>query len=199
MATDNELQQFEIWQKKWDDAAASFAKEFADQVTPQKEEEPLSVSWLTNTPLERDYGPKEVEENPDWHDIYYRSQNIDGLITEGQIEFSKGAEKPKANFGAFTPTKRNPTSQDTTGPDGLEPGGINGKHVAVTPNWSDSDDLRELDDIKRRIEHLERKQHETEVQSEKPASKMIKELASLRDRVRKLSEKINGEPETDQT
>jgi polyhydroxyalkanoate synthesis regulator phasin len=46
---------------------------------------------------------------------------------------------------------------------------------------------------------MERKHHKEEVMSEKPASGLKKQLESLRDRVQKLSEKINRAPEVDVT
>ncbi len=182
-----ELTQFEQWQKKWDLAAQEYAKEYTDSVSKS--------SWLTNTPSERDYQEKELDTDPSWNDIYYRSQEISGLLTEADIKGSKGETKPIPSFGGFTPTKTNPTQQSTIGPDGEDPDG----GIRVTPNWSDGEDLRELDDIKRRLEAMERKHHEAEVKTEAPANDLKKQLESLRDRIKKLSEKINREPETDVT
>lgn len=195
MFTEKERAQFEQWQKQWDQAAEQFAKEFTDNLAKNKEpEKQPKTSWLTNTPMERDYQPAEVEEDPSWRDIYYRSQNIDGLLTDA-VNYGKGETKPTPSFGGFTPTKTNPITQSSTGADQQDANG----GVRVTPNWSDSEDLRELDDIKRRIEQMERKCHEHEVKSEKPSSGLKKQLESLRDRVSKLSEKINREPIVDVT
>lgn len=197
MFTDNDRNQFEDWQKKWDAASEKIAKEFAEDLA-KKGQKPATqqppTSWLTNTPMERDVQPQraELEEEPTWRDIFYRSQNIGGLINE--VKYDKGETKPTASFGGFTPTKTNPTQQSTIGPDGLA---SDGNGVRVTPNWSDGEDLRELDDIKRRIETMERKHHKEEVMSEKPAVSLKKQLESLRDRVQKLSEKINRSPEVD--
>lgn len=193
--TDKERAQFDHWQKQWDVASAQFAKDFAEELAKTQPQQQPPTSWLTNTPLDRDYQEKEPEGDPSWHDIYARSQNIDGLLTEADARGSKGEKKPEPSFGGFTPTKTNPTQQSTIGPDGLDPDG----GVRVTPNWSDSDDLRELDDIKRRIEAMERKCHAEEFKSEKPSGKLRQQLESLRDRVQKLSEKINRTPEVDVT
>lgn len=198
MMTDKERAQFANWQTQWDNASAQFAKDFAEEMakTAQKQpEQQPSTSWLTNTPMDRDYEDKGIEGDLSWRDIYDRSQNIDGLLTESGVKYSKGETKPSPSFGGFTPTKTNPTQQSTIGPDGVAPEG----GVRVTPNWSDGADLRELDDIKRRLESLERKHHDEEVRSEKPSGGLQKQLESLRDRVRKLSEKINREPTTDVT
>lgn len=198
MFTDNERNQFEDWQRKWDAASEQMSKDYAEEMAKkgQKKAEQPSTSWLTNAPMERDYKDnKEIDAEPTWRDIFYRSQQISGLITEDQVKYSDGEKKPDASFGGFTPTKTNPTTQSSTGPDGVAPDG----GVRVTKNWSDSEDLRELDDIKRRVEQMERKHHEAEVMSEKPAGGLKKQLESLRDRIHKLSEKINREPEVDVT
>lgn len=197
MFNESEQAQFEDWQKKWDAASEKMAKSFAEDLA-KKGQKPAAqqpaTSWLTNTPMDRDYKQsQEIEEEPSWRDIYYRSQNIGGLFTEAQVKYDKGETKPTASFGGFTPTKTNPTTQSSVGPDGVGPDG----HTRVTPNWSDGEDLRELDDIKRRLEMMERKHHKEEVMSEKPASGLKKQLESLRDRVQKLSEKINRSPEVD--
>lgn len=197
MFNESEQAQFEDWQKKWDAASEQMAKDFAEDLAKKGQkpaQEQPATSWLTNTPMDRDYKQsQEIEEEPSWRDIYYRSQNIGGLITEAGVKFDKGETKPNVSFGGFTPTKTNPTTQSSVGPDGVGPDG----HVRVTPNWSDGDDLRELDDIKRRLETMERKHHKEEVMSEKPAGGLKKQLESLRDRVQKLSEKINRSPEVD--
>jgi len=199
MFTDNERNQFEDWQKKWDAASEQMSKDYANEMAKkgQKKAEQPSTSWLTNTPMEKDYKDNnQIDSDPMWRDIFYRSQQISGglitedQITEDQVKYSDGEKKPDASFGGFTPTKTNPTTQSSVGPDG---------GVRVTKNWSDSEDLRELDDIKRRVEQMERKHHEAEVQSEKSAGGLKKQLESLRDRIHKLSEKINREPEVDVT
>src|SRR5579864_5538722 len=107
MFTEHDREQFEKWQKQWDAAADQFAKEYAETLAKdyhKAKEEPLPISWLTNTPMERDYEEKPVEDEPTWRDIYYRSQNIDGLITDS-VQYDNGPPKPQAGFGAFTPTK----------------------------------------------------------------------------------------------
>jgi len=190
--TDKERSQFEQWQKQWDLASKQFAKDYADDLANKEEEKQPETSWLTNTPLDRDYKEPELEADPAWRDIL--SQGGDDLLTE-KMNYAKGEKPPVPSFGGFTPTKTNPTQQSTLGADQEDPAG----GVRVTPNWSDGEDLRELDDIKRRIEAMERKCHSDEVKNEKPSSSLRKQLESLRDRVSKLSEKINLGVATDVT
>jgi len=179
---------FEKWQKLWDDSAEKFAKESVEAMVKANQKPPISTSWLTNTPMDRDYEEPSNDE-PSWYDIYNRSQDIDGIITDA-VKYDQGETKPQANYGAFTPTKTNPTTQSSTGPD---------QQLRVTKNWIDSEELRELDDIKRNLEEMERKHHAAEVTTEKPATELKKQMESLRDRIQKLSEKINRSPETDVT
>ena len=69
----------------------------------------------------------------------------------------------------------------------------------MTQNWgAGGEDLNELDQIKRDVEELERKHHRAEVYGE-PSSSLKSELKGLRDRVKKLSEKINRGIDTDVT
>lgn len=190
--TDKEMADFDKWQKLWDNSAEQLSKEYTNQLVQNQQ---VATSWLTNSPLDRDYQATndDIESDVSWRDIFDRSQDIDDLI----LEEYKGDKKPQAHFGAFTPTKTNPTQQSSTGQDGVDPTKDGG--IRVTPNWSDSEDLRELDEIKRRLEALERKHHESEVKSEKSEPSLRKQLESLRGMVSKLSEKINIGPEVDVT
>ena len=87
---------FEKWQRQWDAAAEQFAKESANELaaTARKQHDnQLQTSFFTDTPMDRDYQEPPLEDELSWHDIYARSQNIDGLITDS-VEYTKGAEKP---------------------------------------------------------------------------------------------------------
>lgn len=205
MSRETDRDNFEKWQQAWDIAAVEFAKEAAEDMARNPPTPHPAMSYFTGTPNDQDYNPSagldslNLGGDLSWGDIYARSQDLhglddgDGLLTDN-IKYDKGAEKPKANYGAFTPTKTNPTQQRSTGPDGERD---DGQGIRVTDNWSDGDTLRELDEIKRRVEEMERKHHREQVLNGK--SGLRSQLESLRDRVRKLSEKINREPETDVT
>lgn len=185
------------WLNAWDKAAADFAQQAANELAqsgnaPPPEQPVKKASWLVGgAPMDGDWygngqdqGDFSAQAEPDWQDIYNRSQDLHGLITD--------SVENKPAWGAPTPTKTNPTRQDTTGPDqGYGPG------VPVTKNWSDGDDLRELDDIKRRVEAMERKYHAEDVNG--GGSALKKQLESLRDQINTLSEKINRLPKNDVT
>ncbi len=194
MSRETDKDNFEKWQQAWDKAAVEFAKEAADQLA--KAPPHPAMSYFTGTPTDtnfQDDSTGELEDDLSWGEIMARSANLHGLLTD-DVKYDDGPAKPQANFGAFTPTKTNPTQQASTGTDQERD---DGEGIRVTKNWSDSEDLRELDEIKRRVEEMERKHHEQEVLSGK--SSLKKQLESLRDRVKKLSEKINREPEVDVT
>ena len=184
-------EEFQKWQDQWDLAAKQFAKESTSELTANLETEKKQSKtsfFAPNTPFDSEISDNEPEIEPSWQDIYAKSMDLSNLI----VDWDNGETKPKANFGAFTPTNTNPTQQSSTGPDGVGPDG----HVRVTKNFSDSPELRELDELKRRVEKMEREHHESEAQG---GSGILGELENLRDRINKLSEKINKEPEVDVT
>jgi len=180
MTKDEARENFEKWQAAWDKASVEFAKESAEQMA--KAPQQPSVSFFTGMPNDN-YKQPEFEGDPDWNAIWRANM---GLLTD-DTKYSDGETKPQAAFGAFTPTKTNPTTQSSTGSD---------QDLRVTKNWSDGPELRELDEIKRRLEELERKHHEDQVNGK---AGLKAQLESLRDRVHKLSEKINRNPEVDVT
>jgi predicted RNase H-like nuclease (RuvC/YqgF family) len=189
--------EFETWMQKWDAAAADFAKESADALAASKkrEREQPQPSYFVNSPL--DYQNQELEAEPSWIDIFNRSQTFgDGDLINDAVQYSRGQEKPKQNFGAYTPTHTNPTQQSTLGPDQEdERTGL----TRVSQNWGGGgEDLDELDRIKRAVEQLERKHHQAEVRGEQSRA-FREELRGLRDRVKSLSQKINLGTDTDPT
>lgn len=191
--SDKDQEDFETWQKQWDIASEQFAKEFAGKMHT-KPEQP-QASWFTGAPSDQNYQEKDFEADPDWVNIYNGSYDHEGVINESQVKYDKGEKKPTIAFGGFTPTKTNPTQQSSIGSDAVDEDG----NLRVTSNWTDSPDLKELEDIKVQIEKLERKHHSDEVTTEKPSSKLESEIKSLRSRIRSLSEKINRSPEVDVT
>ena len=183
-------EEFSKWQAQWDLASEQFAKEAESQMSATFKPEPKASSFFApNTPFHKEEPQKELEAEPSWQDIYAKSMNLDNLI----VDWDTGETKPKANFGAFTPTKTNPTSQASVGSD-ASPSPTD--PMRVTRNFSDGPEMRELDEMKRKIETMERKHHESEAQG---GSGILKELESLRSRIEALSEKINKDPEVDVT
>lgn len=184
-------EEFNKWQSQWDAASQQFAKDAINQleVAGKSVEKTKPTSFFNNAPLDTDYKEKPLESEPSWQDIYRRSMDLSNLV----VDWNNGETKPIANYGAFTPTKTNPTQQSSTGSDAspapTEP-------VRVARNYSDGPELRELDELKRKVEEMERKHHKAEVDG---SAGMLKELQSLRDRIEKLSEKINNHPEVDVT
>lgn len=60
----------------------------------------------------------------------------------------------------------------------------------VTNNFSDGKELRELDELKRKMEEVERKYHSAEVRGDKNKNKISKELEGIKKKVEELSQKI---------
>lgn len=84
---------------------------------------------------------------------------------------------------AKSTSSSNPVKLTTTGPD---------QDLTVTPNFSDGKELRELHDLKLKIEDLERKFHEAEVKNNsKKENSLNKEIASIRNKIEELSNSLN--------
>lgn len=181
---------FAKWLDQWDKVSEQFAKDYADQLAaaPKK-----SSSFFTDIPLDVD--PTQ-ESDPSWNDIYARAVELDysqeNLITE--IDQDSTGDSGEVKFGGRPPTKSNPIHYASAGNDQEGDDG----HTRVTKNFSDGNELRELDDIRRRLEEMERKFHADDVLAKKTES-IKKELNSLRERAKKLSQEINSEPLNDVT
>jgi phage shock protein A len=70
-------------------------------------------------------------------------------------------------------------------------------HVRVSNNFSDGKELLELDDVKRRVEKMERDFHASDILHKPNRAKLESQLNDLRDRVKKLSQKLVSDPQKD--
>jgi hypothetical protein len=196
----------EKWLAKWDQAQIEIDAE-RPQVAPEPQPR---TSYFNDLPAENDYEDQSSEAGQDWYDLYQRSVEIDyskddNLLTDGvsvQYAGTEGygketvATKPPTGTGNKVYTQ-NPIHFASAGQD---QGDDKDGRVRVTKNWSDGDEIRELDDVKRRVEALERKFHEADVLKKKAEkSKLQTELTNLRDRVRKLCEKLVPSAQEDLT
>lgn len=179
---------FNKWLAAWDKASEQIAKEFAEEQKNPKPQPELSFS-----------SEDKDDSDPSWHDIYMRAQQINTITDNSEllseIDWDRGEKGGEVRWGGRPPTKSNPISYASVGQD-QSPRPY--KPLRVSDNWADGDDLRELDEIKRRVEQLERKHHTAEVK-DKESDGLKKELEGLRTRIEELSEKINCEPEVDVT
>ena len=186
---------FEKWLKQWDAAQIEIAAE-----QPQRPAEPQPrTSFFNNQPSEFDYEDNANDSHDDWLDMYQKSMEIptssEELLTDSVMQYQTG--------GAGLPVYGNPvpsTKPDTgTGKKvylqnpihfasaGKDQGDDCTDRVRVTDNWSDGEDLRELDDVKRRVEAMERRVHAADVfNKNSERAKLQTELTDLRIRVRKL-------------
>lgn len=204
----DDRENFEKWMKQWAEAEKQMAQEAGKEVP---EPEPLRTSYFTGTPAEQDFvDNSDNSSNDDWHDIYRRAMEIDytkeTLITDSTNSVNvayagsegyglqSGVDKPKLSKEGKKAYVNNPIHFASVGNDQEDDEG----HVRVTGNFSDGKEIRELDEIKRRVEEMERKFHEADVLNKKTErSKLQNELKKLRDRVKQLSEKMVSDPQSD--
>lgn len=200
---------FEKWIAQW----AAAEKELAAEARKISEPEPpLRTSFYTGTPASQDYEESDEGQSDDWGAIWQRAMQMDGENQENLLTDSTDSSVNVAYAGSegygkqYIPTvnekgggkkayTNNPINFASAGNDAEGDDG----HVRVTKNWSNGDDLLELADVKRRVEEMERKFHDSDVLKKKDRSKLESELNNLRDRVKKLSERLTSNPRDDLT
>jgi Mg2+ and Co2+ transporter CorA len=193
---------FEKWLAQWDAAQTDIANELKNR--PPQEEVPVRTSFFNDAPSDHDLDGMEDGPDQDWFNLYHRAMEIDykdDLITDsvnvaymGSEGFGKHIEPGKTATGGKKVYTNNPIHFSSVGNDQEDETG----RTRVTKNWNDGDELRELDEIKKSVEQLERKFHEADVlKKTSERSKIQTQLESLRERVKKLSEKLTSDPQQD--
>lgn len=185
---------FEKWMAQW----AQAEKEIAEEESKKVVEQPRT-SFFTNSPSAEDFAASE-EGSDDWRDIYQRAMEVD--YSEDSLLTDSVAYAGEEGFGKQIPLGTPPSPGGkkvfTNQPVHFSSVGTD-QDMRVTDNWSDGKELLELDEMKRKIEEMERRFHESDVLNKGDRSKIQSELDSLRSRVEKLSEKISSNPQKDLT
>ena|SRR5579859_3339787 len=190
--------EFETWIAQWDKAQEEIAQE--KKLSQPVEPTPVRTSFFNNLPSEQDFDDDNGEESTDdWNDIYQRAVEIDysnnNLLTDDvNIQYAGtegyGKETVKTNPPPGGNGKKvytqNPVHFASAGKDQEGPDG----HVRVSNNFSDGEDLLELDALRRHLEAMERKFHEADILKKTEKSNLQTELKGIRERVQKLSEKL---------
>jgi hypothetical protein len=199
---------FEKWMQQWAAASEEIAKE-TPNVAPSQPE-PNRASYFTGTPAEYDFvdNTEDGSGGDDWLNIYQRAMEIDysqgdNLITDaanvaymGDEGYGKQIVQGTSSSGGKKVFTQNPIHFASVGNDQENEDG----RVRVTNNWNDGKELQELDDIKKQVEAMERKVHESDILSKKAErSKFQSQLENLRTRVKQLSEKLTSDPQDDLT
>lgn len=118
-----------------------------------------------------------------WQEIYDLSQSIDSVFKKNLHETDVSAQND------LYALRSNPITTASKGKD---------QKSRVTPNFSDGDELRELNRIKIEMEALERKIHAAEIE-EGNSEKLKKEFESLANRMETLSNSLVPNQEEDMT
>lgn len=110
------------------------------------------------------------------HDMLLLSEDLDKIFKSKD----KGDEVSKISVKAAS--SHNPVELQSVGPD---------QDVRVTQNFTDGEALRQLHDLKIKIESLERELHAASVNgTEKEENKLNKEMASIRSKIDEISDKL---------
>lgn len=185
----DESEQLIQWMKLWDQHAEELGRESAQQQANTLEKK--QTSFFNDRPSTQDWQDKEeLSDDYGWSDLISKADEHDyNLLNEedGFKSLIKGGPTAKPTFQT-NPQRFSSIGMDQQGEDGL---------TRVTKNWTSGDELLELDQVKKELERMERKVHESEVL--KKNNKFEAELKSLRKRMNDLSEKMQSRPEDDVT
>ena len=155
------------FQALWDEAKQGLK---AESVVPETESRTPEVDAAE---LLEDRRTSAAQGEMDFRDMLLVSENIDKIFNER----SESAEK--------VDSAPNPIEPWTKGSD---------QELNVTPNFSDGDVLRELNDLRVKIEGLERELHGAEVLGTAKQEKSVqKEIASIRSKIDELSQLLTPE------
>lgn len=204
---EDDRENFNKWVQQWEIAEKEIAQELAN-TKPQQRPDPPRTSYFTGSPSEYDF-VDDGQPTDDWRSIYQRAVEVDfnkdDLITDGVNIAYMGSEgygqqnippvaQPSKSGGGKKVYTNNPIHFSSAGNDQEGDNGL----VRVSNNWSDGEELRELDAIKRQVEAIERKFHEADVLDKKSErSKFESQLKNLRNRITQLSEKLTSNPTSD--
>jgi len=177
--THDELAHF---QSLWD---AALEKMEMEPIHPQQEKPAQEVPAVELIQERRESSEQQL----DLRDMLILSEDIDRVFHPERYEEvafndkSTYDQKVASDIVMKQAASPNPIRGGTAGRSDQEP--------AVTPNFMDSDALRELSDVKMKVEELERKVHAAEIQGQqKQENSFNKQLSNLRSKVEELSDKL---------
>ncbi len=172
----NDPDQMREFQALWDAACGKMDGEPIHLTQPPRPRTEVSPNEL----LEERRRSSDEKEMP-WRDMLLVADNIDKIFGEGQAEV-----KDMAQRGLESP---NPIEPWTAGKDQKDTDTI------VTPNFNDGDALRELSELRIRVEAVERELHTAHVVgTQKEENKLQKEVDSIRSKIEELSGKLAPKP-----
>lgn len=182
--------QFNNWMNLWDKAQEKWADE-----TPQKPVKHTNFFGLQNNPV-----PEEASVTPEegayWRSVYDRAEEIKEpvLFTEEETEGWRKLLTPPGKDVTFFHHPQHVSSV------GMDQGKSPYEPTRVAPNFTDGKELRELNDLKVKLEKLESTLLSKEIKAGKanvPAKDYKVELDKLRSKIDDLSDRLTPEPAQD--
>jgi len=164
----NDPEQMRHFQDLWDEACKGLQNEPIHPIPRQP------VPEVDASELLRERRESASQGEMDFRDMLLVSENIDKIFGEASDDAKDTAEKAG--------NAPNPIHPWTRGED---------QELKVTPNFSDGDALRELNDLKIKIEGLERELHGAEViGTKKEENSVQKQIDSIRSKIDELSQQL---------
>jgi len=177
MEHENIRDELEYYQGLWDNAQDKMQVE-PIHPHPQSEEAPKRIDANELLNERRAAADREL----DWRDMLLVSENIDKIFNPERIDEAERSKSAVADVAKRAASAPNPVEKWTLGKD---------QALRVTPNFNDSEALRELADLKIRFEALEREIHASNVHGEeKQENKLNKQLDSLRSKLEELNDQL---------
>lgn len=176
--------------KKWRDAWERTSHIFEGTPSPIQKSQSLDATKDLNPPkvLAEDKG--ETKGDKSHREFYELAQQIDKIfkpqgLKEGITKPEQVADNLDRKFEV------NPIHFASKG---------NDQELRVTPNFTDGDIIRELNDIKIKLEALEREVHSAFINDQDAQEKKLqKQLDNLRNKFEELSDKLTPHPIEDVT
>lgn len=172
------------FQSLWDSALERMDLSSDDNVSPDVDDgdskppvDPSSVELIQERQRASSNKPLDI------NDMLLLSNNIEDYFKPNQCNEGELDKKEMGHIATKQAASPNPVRSGTAG----EPD----QELEVTPSLNDSKALRELDDVKKRLESLEREVHGAMVSGdEKKENKLKQEVSSLRSKVEELSNEL---------
>lgn len=171
------------------DEIKEWVEMWAEMMPVKKPSNQMKTGYFFGTPTKESWDRHQPDDlRDDWLLIDEKVKSSQELMNGKDEEVRTGSTK------YFPPVPIN-----TLGPDGIEDYDYP-QHAPVTKNFTSGEKLNLLDDIKRKLEIIERKLHKAELSFDKKSkTKYLRELKKLRSDSNKLSDDIQPQPQKDMT
>lgn len=167
------------FQSIWDDYLLK--SKSSQMVTPKATQENSPYDSYSMSGIDDIFGAVDVEKPLDMCDMLLVSENISKFINNKQLNENVDTKKIKDR------TEKLANSSNPIYPYGLNAD----QDVIVTPNFTDGSALRDLSDLKIRLEAIERQLHASQIYNDSgKENSFFKQVDSIKKQIEKLNNEI---------